>query len=305
LVQYIDANLRTIADRDHRGISGLSMGGFMSFWVSGTYPHLVGSASSFMPSTELFAGPLAFPTEYSHTPMYGNYEDIHTRLIMGTQDFIRWYHGRMNAIWDFTRPALYHEVEVFDAPHGTPGIAKTLDFHMNAFNHPVPQPDVWHHADIYPNFEVWGYTVSSNRQRPGFTVLENISVAGFRSSVREWLPDGKLLPSVTLTITTDAVYGPLGHYSITDVNLDSGRVVQTQQTADTNGRLTFTLSGDRHEIGISPIQPLVPIVTVADWHLADESTLPINGKPVNVKLKFLNKGGAGATGWSAQVTSDP
>src|SRR5207237_423548 len=100
-----------------------------------------------------------------------------------------------------TRPDAYHEVEVFDAPHGTPGIAKTLDFHMHAFNQPVPQPDVWYHADIYPNFEVWGYVVASNRQRPGFTVLENISDAGFRSSVREWLPDGKLLPSVTLTIT--------------------------------------------------------------------------------------------------------
>ena len=72
LVQYIDAHLRTIGNRDHRDISGFSMGGFMSLWVSGKYPHLVGSVSNFMPSPEFFAGPLAFPTEYSHTPMYLN-----------------------------------------------------------------------------------------------------------------------------------------------------------------------------------------------------------------------------------------
>src|SRR6266513_4557748 len=59
LVRHIDANFRTLADREHRGVSGISMGGFMSFWVSGKYPHLVGSASSFMPSTEFFAGPRA------------------------------------------------------------------------------------------------------------------------------------------------------------------------------------------------------------------------------------------------------
>jgi hypothetical protein len=81
---------------------------------------------------------------------------MYTRLIMGTQDFIRWYHRRMNATWDFTRPDAYHEVEVFASEHGAPGIAKTLNFHMRAFTNPVPQPDVWHHADIYPNFEVWG-----------------------------------------------------------------------------------------------------------------------------------------------------
>ncbi|MBK6281520.1 MAG: hypothetical protein IPF54_01570 [Draconibacterium sp.] len=31
LVEYIDSNYKTIADRDHRAISGLSMGGFMTF----------------------------------------------------------------------------------------------------------------------------------------------------------------------------------------------------------------------------------------------------------------------------------
>ncbi len=38
LIPYIDANFRTIADRDHRGMAGLSMGGMQTFQI--TFDHL-------------------------------------------------------------------------------------------------------------------------------------------------------------------------------------------------------------------------------------------------------------------------
>lgn len=38
LIPYIDANFRTIADRDHRAMAGLSMGGMQTFQV--TFDHL-------------------------------------------------------------------------------------------------------------------------------------------------------------------------------------------------------------------------------------------------------------------------
>src|SRR5262245_19959075 len=148
LVQYIDSHYRTIPDRAHRGISGVSMGGFMSYWVAGKFPHLVNSASSFMGSPEFFAGPLGFPTEYLHTPVYRNYEGLRTRLVTGTRDFIRWYHRRMNAIWLHTRPD--HETQEFDSAHGTPGMGLTLDFHVTGFGGPSTAPVLWHHADLYP-----------------------------------------------------------------------------------------------------------------------------------------------------------
>lgn len=88
LVDFIDANFRTIADRDHRATAGLSMGGFMSFWIAGKYPHLVSSASNFMGSPEFFVGPRDFPVEYRHDEMYGNYEGVRTRLVTGARDFI-------------------------------------------------------------------------------------------------------------------------------------------------------------------------------------------------------------------------
>ena len=72
LVAYIDAHYRTLADREHRATAGLSMGGFMSFWVAGKYPHLVGSSSNFMGSPEFFVGPRGFPVEYILAPDEGH-----------------------------------------------------------------------------------------------------------------------------------------------------------------------------------------------------------------------------------------
>jgi S-formylglutathione hydrolase FrmB len=217
LVAYIDSHYRTIADRDHRGVSGLSMGGFMSFWVGGKYPQFVGSISNFMGSAEFVVGPNGFPSEYLHTDMYRNYEGIRTRLVLGSKDFIRWYHWQMNKVWDYTRSDYEHET--FEWDHGTPGMGKQLGFHMKAFANPLPKPKMWHHIDVYPTFDVWGYSVTSDRHRSGFTALENVTPTGFRCSVREWLWDGQMMPSVNLKILTDRIYSRDARYQLTDVNL--------------------------------------------------------------------------------------
>jgi hypothetical protein len=298
LVRHIDSNFRTIADRDHRATAGLSMGGFMSFWIAGTYPHLVGSASNFMGSSEFYVGPNGFPSEYRHTEMYRNYEGLRTRIVIGSRDFIRWYHRRMNAVWDFTRP--HHEHEQFDWDHGTPGMAKTLGFHMDSFRDPLPRPSLWHHIDVYPTFDIWGYSVQSDRRRPGFTVMENVTSAGFRSAVREWLPDGALMPSVAVRITTDALYQPGRRYWITDVNLSTGEVRQGRQTADEAGRLRFSIDGHPHEIGAS--DEARPILTASGWRVAG-APWATAGRPVRLAFTILNKGAAEARNIRATVES--
>lgn len=283
LVRVIDSQFRTIADREHRATSGLSMGGFMSYWVAGKYPDLVASASNFMGSTEFDVGPKGFPVEYRHSEMYGNYEGLRTRLVMGTKDFIRWYHGRLNAVWDYAR--LNHEHETFEWDHGTPGIAKTLSFHMAAFEHPLPNPAVWSHADVYPSFEVWGYAVTSDRRRPGFTVLEYVDSFGFRSCARERLPDGARMPSVALHIVTSPRYVGGAAYGITDVNLDTSTVARSTQTADSGGRLHFAVDGARHEIGITA-KPR-PVLTISGFQLT--------GRLGALNVEILNKGSLAAS----------
>lgn len=300
LVQFIDSHYRTIPDRDHRGISGLSMGGFMSFWVGGKYPHLVGSVSNFMGSAEFVVGPNDFPSEYLHTDMGRNYEGVRTRLVLGSKDFIRWYHWQMNKIWDFTR--LNYEHETFEWDHGTPGMAKQLGFHMKAFANPLPKPEMWHHTDLYPTFEVWGYSVTSDRQRSGFTTLENVTPSGFRSSVREWLWDGQPMPSVNLNILTDAIYSQNAQYRITDLNLRTNSLRVEDQNADRQGRLRLQFNGDLHEIGIIPSKKDLPILTLAGFSIA-EANWATAGKETRLKLQLLNKGTAAASQVTGTLSS--
>ncbi len=176
----------------------------MSFWIAGKYPDLVSSASSFMGSPEFVVGPRAFPVEYSHDQMAENYNGVRTRLVTGSQDFMRFYHRQMNLLWRMPS----HETEDFEFDHGTPEIAKTLAFHMNAFANPLPLPDTWNHTDVYPIFWVWDWTVTSDRRQPGFTSLRDVASDGFRSEVREWVPSGRLLNNVRLNIITARLYPP-------------------------------------------------------------------------------------------------
>jgi hypothetical protein len=289
LVDFIDANYRTIADRDHRATAGLSMGGFMSFWIAGKYPQLVSSASNFMGSSEFFVGPRDFPVEYRHDEMYGNYEGVRTRLVTGARDFIQFYHRQMNAIWKYARD--WHETEDFDFDHGTPGMAKTLEFHMNAFAHPLPRPAVWSHADVYPNFTIWGWEVASDRKQPGFTALSNVSAAGFRSSVREWLPGGATIPGVKLSIETDKLYPPRKPQTVTIVRLRDGNVRRQTMTAGADGRLNLDLDGDEYEVGISA----GPVLALSGYQL-DGAAWATAGEAVHTRLRIWNKGAAPSRG---------
>ncbi len=294
-VSYIDATYRTIPDREHRATAGLSMGGFMSFWIAGKYPDMVSSASNFMGSSEFVVGPREMQTEYRHDEMSANYAGVRTRLVTGSKDFIQFYHRQMNQVWKMPT----HETEDFDFDHGTPGMAKTLAFHMNAFANPLPRPASWSHADVYPNFSVWDWTVESNRKRPGFTWLNNVSRSGFVSSVQEWLPDGKLLPDVLLRITTAGRY-PAG--STISVTTDRAGVIKRQHLkTDDKGRLHIELDGTEQAVGIGqdPIHlepkslggpPSASLPVATDFQVADHRTLSVFQHAIKKQTITLGEG---------------
>ena len=285
LVAYIDAHYRTIADRGHRATAGLSMGGFMSFWVAGKYPHLVASASNFMGSPEFLVGAKGFPVEYRHDEMHNNYDGVRTRLVMGTRDFIRFYHARMNVIWNYTRP--FHETAEFDADHGTPHMGETLEFHMRAFANPLPRPEVWSHIDVYPNFPIWGWDVNSDRTQSGLTVLENVSRRGFRSSVREWVPGGRLLAGVKLSITSDRLYHPDETQTVTILRTRDGNLRRVSERADAEGRLHFELDGDTYDVSVGD----GPALALGEFTVPN-ARWAIDGQPVSARVRVCNKGTA-------------
>jgi len=82
LVRWVDRTFRTKADRAHRGIAGLSMGGFGAFLLSLQYPELFSAAAS-------HSGVL-WPLEWAPDGVYAR--------VAGTPDSV-WTATRSGAVW--------------------------------------------------------------------------------------------------------------------------------------------------------------------------------------------------------------
>lgn len=299
LVNFIDAHYRTLSDRQHRAISGLSMGGFMTFFLAAKYPHMVSSAGSFCGSPEFTIGPIDFPVEYKHMDMYRNFEGINVRLHYGDKDFIRSYHNDMNRMWSQVMDN--YKWKIYDAEHSTCGLGEMFDSIMNTFDHPLAKPARWNHTDVYPEFEVWNYHVSSDRTVAGFTILENVDRRGFRSAVREFVPDGQLIGNVRLTVTTEPVYEKNAAYVVNDIDLTNGKSIQTTVQSDQEGRLLIALNGNLHDVGINKKSDKSELA-LAGFQLQDASWAE-HGKEVRIAFQVLNKGLTAAKNVKATVTA--
>ena len=299
LIHYIDGNYRTIPDREHRATSGLSMGGFMSFWLAAKYPDLVSAAGNFCGSTEFIVGPYEFPVEYAHAHMFNNYKGVNVRMNNGTGDRLRFYHQDMNRFLLNVLPQ--YEFMVYDASHITCGLGDMFNFIMKAFKSPLPLPEQWGYIDIYPFFEVWGYKVETNRNRAGFTILENVNQNGFKMAVRNFLPDGELMPNVSVKITTSPKYKKNQEYHITDVDLRSFAKKIYRIESDSEGQLSIETNGSLHQIGISEYDEN-PNLCMARYSI-DNMDWAETGKEIVLSFEVLNKGAGIARGITGEVVA--
>jgi hypothetical protein len=254
LVEQIDRTLRTLPDRAHRAISGYGTGGFLALWTAGKYPDLVGSASTLNGEVEAPVGPRGFEAAFRNDEVLSNYDGV--RILPQAQ----------------TLEAL-------------------LEFHGKALTDTASTPAAFSHIDVYPNFAVWGWEAASDRGQPGFTALESVSARGFRSAVRQWLPDGGTIPEVKLSIASaPKLYPPGSAQSVTYIRVRDGKTRPVTQKADAQGRLTFDLDGDAWEVGVGS----APILAASGFEPA-EGAWVTTGKAVTVRVKFWNKGGARST----------
>ena len=286
LVKFIDTNYKTIPDRNHRAISGLSMGGFMSFWIGGKYPHMISAIGNFCGSPEFVVGPKDFPDEYRHIDMYKNYAGINVRLNYGDEDFIRFYHRDMNRIW--TQVMDNYQFKVYKAAHSTCGLDEMYEFIMKSFGNPPEKPLKWDHIDVYPEFSVWDYNISSDRDVTGFTILEDVGIKGFRCAVRDHLPDGELLPFVALSVTTPPLYEKNTLYEINDLDLINGKVLAYSLKSDKDGSLRISFDGSMHEIGINKTGDKANICLAL--FTVEPGNIAVSGQDVALKIGLLNKG---------------
>ena len=257
----------------------------MSFWISGKYPHLVSATGNFCGSTAFFVGPKDFPIEYRHQDMYKNYEGINLRLNYGNEDFIRAYHRDMNKVW--TQVMNNYEFEIYHAGHSTAGLGDMFDFFMRSFEATPPKPSRWNHIDVYPEFNVWGYQVKTDRNVPGFTILENVDKKGFRSSVRTFLPDGELMEHVKFTVLTAPIYEINQLFYVQDINPLNAKYSSYYIKSDKEGRIKIVLNGGVHEVGITK-KVNVPNMVVAIYEIKNREWAT-HFKENHISVSLLNK----------------
>jgi enterochelin esterase-like enzyme len=252
LVTHIDSSYRTVADRQHRATCGLSMGGFMSLYLSGRYPQLVGSASSYNPGHEFWVGPPDARSHYMLRDFTGNHGATMVRLIRATGDYISQYHEELNELYSRNPDVDYEYRRQEYHRHWVNGLDETLDFHMRAFGNKSlnDTPRSFNHDNAFGQFTVWGYDVSVTDKQAGYTCLRSVKRNSFRVFTRGWQPDGPTLTGQKITITTPMLYGNKRNYSIMDYSHSSGELSYYTLTSSEKGRLSFELDGGGHDIAL-------------------------------------------------------
>jgi predicted alpha/beta superfamily hydrolase len=271
LVSHIDSTYRTLTSRRYRATSGLSMGGFMSLYLSARYPNLIGSASAFNPGPEFYVGDKGRRILWRPKDHVTNHTRTMVRLVRASGDYISQYHEETR---DAYAPADHVEFEYRQDEyhrHWATSIAETFEFHMRAFANPALDdiPETWYHADAYFDFNVWGYRVKSSGESAGLTYLEDVCQGGLRVTTRKWAPDGPSVPSRRITLVTAPLYEPSRSYLLFDRNFSTGVTSKLVLQAASDGRLTIATDGAGHQFsfhgpGADDQPPLALPLTAGD-----------------------------------------
>ncbi len=305
-VAAIDANYRTLTSRRYRATSGLSMGGFMSLYLSARYPQIIGSCSAFNPGPEFYVGekgrrslwrPKDYVLSFQHTPV---------RLIRASGDYISQYTEETRAAFAAT-PSVDFEFrqDEYDR-HWATSIAETFEFHMRAFANPAldTTPTHWNYASAFNRFDAWGYAVHADIAGPAMIYLQHVSQAGMQITSRQWAPDGPPAVCTQLKVTTANLYQRGATYKVYDWSMKDDRMTTKDMVADPQGKLhlatdcsghAFSFSGE----GINAVQPPILLPLTTHDHLR---LMP--GKPLTLPIRIWNPGAAPLRNLHVELSSD-
>ena len=305
LVTHIDRTYRTLSSRRFRATSGLSMGGFMSLYLSARYPDLIGSASAFNPGPEFYTGDKGQRVLWRPKDHVANHTHTMVRLVRASGDWISEYteetrdeYARADNVDFEFRQDEYHR-------HWATSIGETFEFHMRAFaqSNLDNVPATWSHDDAYSDFTVWGYHVKSVGNEPAITRLEDVSRGGWRVTTRKWAPDGPAAAARRITIMTAPLYEPGASYLFMDHNISTGNTAEQTLRAGATGRLTITTDGVGHQFSLTgpgaADQP--PVLLPLTSH--DLLRLPPN-QDVALPIRIYNPRHVAMTGVKTLLSSD-
>lgn len=308
LIDEVDGSFRTLADRNNRGLFGYSMGGFMSFNLAGKYPHLVSALVDHLGSPEFYVGDPQRRVLYKKRDMISNLGGVKVRLQAGTEDFLRFLNEEVNQ--SFQRdPSIDYRYELNDSEHALMALtdpfenfSEGIDFLVNAFENPTNRPLRWHHTDTYPEFDKWGYNVTSNLVDPGLISLRGVTPGGFEVSTKKWTTAGPYIPGVQVQVQTDAIYSPNTEYQVLNYNVTHGMSTISAVASDSLGRIALNSNEEENQFGI--FQNGDPAELVVVGQLVNRSGQFLNqGQPGDLQLKFLNRGGSASKGLTATIST--
>ncbi len=296
LVDHIDANYRTLADRYHRGIIGFSMGGFMSMVTAGKYPHKVSAITNMVGSPEFFLG---YPDNHTLFPLrylFDNLKDVSVRLHnMDNCPLVYLNTEIKNAAAYEGRTDFEYWMGIGDHKADEPGETKVFEmafqFIVNRFRHPIAPHNSWSHYDIYPEFDLWDYSVKSNKDEPGFIYLHNVTPAGFGFYTRQWVPDGPLLKNFQATVTTAPLYKKGQVYDVILYRQGDANPVLRKEKTGHDGRLKIDLTGEGCEVSISHKSQPADFVVLSHQLDNNKRYIRVNEKN-ELTLTILNRGGS-------------
>ena len=304
LVGHIDSNYRTIADRQHRATSGLSMGGFMSLYISGRFPDIVGSASAFDPAHENHTGPPEMKVLRKHANHVLNHGHSKILLVKSSGDYLGMHHSLLRDVYARTPEVDFQFRQDEWNRHWVTGISRTFSFHMDAFEDSKlsAYPAQWDYDNSYGKFAIWGYDIEVENKQVGFTCFRDVNEGYFRIYTRRYAPDGPAVEGQTIHITTSPRYKPSTEYRVMDYSHADGSVRYHKLKSTENGQLKFALDSRGHDISIltehsDKLPVLLPL---------PEGSNPVvrAGEPVYLPLELLNTNSKSLENVSVSLASE-
>lgn len=303
LVNHIDSTFRTLTDRSNRAVIGHSMGGIMSFFIAGKYPDMIGTAVNSKGSPEFFIGYPKNHTLYNVRYMFKNLYWVRLMFTNSTDGELVNLNNEVNA-GALNVKDLNYVYRVYKGGHSlSPAEFKDLfSFVISSFKNPLPVPKRWTHADLYPNFDVWGYEVRSNLAESGFIELKGVTNEGIGIVTKKWQPDGRLIQGVAINVKTPPVYNPETIYNLLDYNITHDIKTLSEVKSDAEGKISFSVNYENHQIGISKKGSPADVVFAAH-SVNDNGIFLEQDKENELKLRLLNRGGSNAKGLKVTLTT--
>lgn len=307
LLAHIDATYRTVPDREHRGLMGFSMGGFMSFYLAGKYPDKVCGAVNIVGSPEFFVGTPERHTLYPVRHAFGNLLGINLRFHRTREDELYFLNTEVHE-GAVREAGLRYETEVYPGAHGIdkPGdstrFTASFDFLVNTFAAPPTPPVRWHHVDLYSDFSVYDWRVTSSLSEPGYLELHGVTAGGLRTQTRRWLPDGPAIPGVVLNVRTAARYPANTEHTLFRYAVTHGTSSTERVMSDASGRIAFTVDSGETQVGLFR-DGAPPELVVVGYSVEKTGRFLKQGEAGHVRLTILNRGGEKASGVRVTVTT--